>query len=141
MYLIKKNNKDRGFFEDFFNDIFDSRFFSNDVSTMKTDIREEGDKYLLDIDLPGFNKEDIKLSIEDGYLTIEAKHDETNEEKDNKGNYIRRERRYGSCSRSFYVGDLRQEEVVANYKNGILNIIIPKESEKKIETKKYIAIE
>ena len=108
---------------------------------MKTEIKEKKDKYELLIDLPGVDKEDIKMHIEDGYLVINAK-TSNKEEKEEKGKYVRKERYYGECSRSFYVGDeITEEDVKANFKNGTLNIEIPKKEEtKKLQDKKYIEI-
>lgn len=107
---------------------------------MKTDIREVNGNYELDIDLPGFKKEDMKLQLKDGNLTIQASRTDN---KDEKGRYIRRERYTGHCSRSFYIGkSIRQEDVHAKYEDGILKLTFPKEETKKeIEEKKYIAIE
>ena len=112
---------------DAFND-FDKNFFggSMPMSSCKTDIRDDGDKYVLESELPGFEKEDIKLDINGSYLTISAEHNTTNEDKDNKGNYIRRERSYGSFKRSFDITDVDENAISAEYKNGILIIDLPK---------------
>ena len=108
---------------------------------MKTDIKEKGDKYLIDIDLPGYDKNDVKIEIEDGYLTVHASSTKKNEEKED-GKFVRRERYEGSCSRSFYIGDeVKEDEIKASFKNGILKIEIPKKNEKKdLPNKKYIQI-
>ncbi|MDD5887969.1 MAG: Hsp20/alpha crystallin family protein [bacterium] len=127
---------------DIFDDLFNDPFFNtHENKVMKTDIKEKKDKYELLIDLPGFDKEDIKMHIEDGYLVINAK-TSNKEEKEEKGKYVRKERYYGECSRSFYVGDeITEEDVKANFKNGTLNIEIPKKEEtKKLQDKKYIEI-
>lgn len=110
---------------------------------MRTDVREADGNYELDIDLPGYGKEDMKLQLKDGYLTVQAQRNTSNDEKDENGRYIRRERYTGQCSRSFYVGKgLRQEDVHAKYENGILKLTFPKEEAKKeVEEQKYIAIE
>ena len=110
---------------------------------MRTDIREVDGNYELDIELPGYKKEDMKLQLKDGYLTIQASRSEDKEEKDSKGRYIRRERFNGHCSRSFFVGrSISQEDVHARYEDGILKLSFPKEDTKKeMEEKKYIAIE
>ena len=94
---------------------------------------------MLEIDVPGYDKEDIKIELQDGYLTVSA---EKNEEKEDKhAKYLKRERFTGMCSRSYYVGDnLKEEDIKANFKNGILTIEFPKEVEKKVEEKKYIPI-
>lgn len=110
---------------------------------MKTDIREMEDGYELDIDLPGFKKEDIKANLKEGYLTIEAHTSQNNEEKDKAGKYLRRERYIGSCSRSFYVGeDVTEEDIRARFEDGILKLSVPKKQpQPKVEEKRYISIE
>ena len=127
---------------DLFDDIFGVPFFRKSESKMmKTDIREDKDNYVIDIDLPGFDKKNIKIDITDGYLTINAKvNNEDNDSK--KGKYIRKERYYGECSRSFYIGDeVKPENVKANFKNGILTLEVPKvENKGKLPEKKYIEI-
>lgn len=127
---------------DLFDDIFGDSFFRKSESKMmKTDIREDKDNYVIDIDLPGFDKKNIKIDITDGYLTINAKvNNEDNETK--KGKYIRKERYYGECSRSFFIGDeVKPENIKANFKNGILTLEVPKmENQGKLPEKKYIEI-
>lgn len=127
---------------DLFDDFFDEDFFpKKEKNLMKTDIKEDKNRYLLDIDLPGFEKENINLSLKDGYLNIFA--ETKKEEKNNEEKMVRRERFYGKCSRSFYVGDnIKEEDIEAEFKNGILKIIVPKKEEipnnetiKKIEIK------
>lgn len=112
---------------------------------MKTDVKEHEAGYELDISLPGYKKEDIQAELKDGYLTINAKTSQDHDEKDeNTGKYIRRERYFGSCSRSFYVGeDITQEDIKAKYENGVLKLAVPKKDPKKpeVEEKKFIAIE
>lgn len=109
---------------------------------MKTDIREKDDSYEMDIDLPGFKKDEITAKLENGYLTVAAAKGLDKDEKDKKGNYIRQERYAGAMSRSFYVGSgVTQEEVKAKYENGILKLSIPKKPEKSVEKKNHIAIE
>ena len=110
---------------------------------MKTDIRETDGSFELDIDMPGFNKEDLKAELKEGYLTISASTNKDNGEKDENGRYIRRERYVGSCSRSFYVGeDIKQDDIKAKFENGILKISVPKkEAQPKVEEDKHIAIE
>jgi len=106
------------------------RFFGETaVRDFKTDIRDEGDQYLLEADLPGFKKEDISVNIEGETLTIRAEHSESTEEKDSKGNYIKRERSYGSFSRSFDMTGIRTEDVAAAYENGVLKLTLPKKQE------------
>lgn len=109
---------------------------------MKTDIREHDDKYEIDIDLPGFKKDEIGVELEDGYLTITAQKSLNKDEEKKQGRYIRRERYAGSMQRSFYVGDaLAQEDIKAKYEHGILKLSVPKKEAKAVETKKTIAIE
>ena len=138
MMIPRRNNE-----FDLFNDLFRDPFFNeHETRVMKTDIREKKDKYLIDIDLPGYNKDNIKISVEDGYLTVQASIDSNHEEKED-GKFVRRERYMGSCSRSFYVGeDVKSEDIKASFKNGILNLEVPKiEETKKLPEKKYIEIE
>lgn len=136
MMMIPRSNFD--LFDDFFGE---PMFKVSENKIMKTDIREKDGKYLIDIDLPGFEKKDIKIDVTDGYLTINAK---MNEDKidDEKGKYVRRERYFGECSRSFYVGDdVSEDDIKASFKNGILNIEIPKvDEQEKVSSKKYIEI-
>lgn len=106
------------------------RFFGETaVRDFKTDIRDEGENYLLEADLPGFKKEDISVNIEGETLTIRAERSENTEEKDSKGNYIKRERSYGSFSRSFDMTGIRVEDVAAAYENGVLKLTLPKRQE------------
>ncbi|MBQ9019016.1 MAG: Hsp20/alpha crystallin family protein [Bacilli bacterium] len=128
------------FDDDFFRDDFFDRKDRMNYNLMKTDIREDDNSYLLEVDLPGYNKDDIKIDITDGYLTINAKVEKENN--DEKKNYVRRERFTGEVSRSFYVGDdIKEDEVKANFKNGILTLEVPKLSlEDKNKDKKYIEI-
>ena len=137
MMLMPRRDFDL-FGDDFFRDDF---FKGEKNNLMKTDIKETDKSYILDIDLPGYNKEDIKVDITDGYLTINAKtSNEVNEEE--KGKYVRRERFMGEATRSFYVGeDIKEDEIKASFKNGILNLEVPKVSpEEKKSEKKYIEI-
>ena len=110
---------------------------------MKTDVRETEDSYEVDIDLPGFKKDEITASLKDGYLTIEAAKGLDKDEEDKKGTYIRRERYAGAMSRSFYVGEnVEQEDIKAEFKHGILKLFVPKkEAKPTVEKKKHIAIE
>ena len=109
---------------------------------MKTDIREHDGGYELDVDLPGFKKDEINVELENGYLTISATKGLDKDEQDKKGKYIRRERYAGAMQRSFYVGDaVTEEDVKAKFEDGILRLSIPKKDAKAVETKKTIAIE
>ena len=96
------------------------------VNACRTDIRDEGDKYVMESELPGFEKEDIKLDINGSYLVISAEHEKSEEKKDENEKYIRRERRFGSYKRSFDISDVDAEDISAEYKNGILIIDLPK---------------
>ena len=109
---------------------------------MKTDIREKDDSYELDVDLPGFKKDEIKVQLKDGYLTLSAAKGLDKDQQDKQGNYIRRERYAGTMSRSFFVGeDVAQEDIHAKYEDGILRLSVPKKAPKKIENTGYISIE
>lgn len=128
---------------DLLGEMFADPFFTEyESKIMKTDIKEKKDKYLIDIELPGYQKENIKMDIEDGYLTVHAEINSDNEEKE-EGKFVRRERYVGSCSRSFYVGtEVKSEDIKASFKNGMLKIEVPKKDEKKeLSEKKYIQIE
>ena len=109
---------------------------------MKTDIREHEKGYEVDIDLPGFKKDEIGIELENGYLTVSAAKGLDKDEEDKKGKYIRKERYAGAMQRSFYVGEyVTQEDIKAKYENGILRLSVPKKEAKPVETKKTIAIE
>ena len=132
------------FGESLFDDFMDFPFGGMKTNMMmKTDIRDAENSYELDIDMPGFKKEDIKAQLKDGYLTISASTNGNSDEKDKNGRYIRRERYAGSCSRSFYVGEgVKEEDIRAKFENGILKLSIPKvENKPQVEEEKYIAIE
>ncbi len=132
---------------DDFGEVFDFEpEFRRHASVMKkisSDVKELDNGYEIDMELPGFAKEDVKAELNDGYLTISAEHKDTNDEKDKKGKYIRKERYYGKCQRSFYVGEhVTEEDVKAKFENGILQLFVPKkETKPEVEEKKYIAIE
>ena len=109
---------------------------------MKTDIRDHDTGYELDIDLPGFKKDEISIELENGYLSISAAKGLDKDEQDKQGKYIRRERYAGAMQRSFYVGDhITQEDIKARFEDGILRLSIPKKDAKAVETKKTITIE
>ncbi len=137
MMVPRKNNFD--LWEDIFKDPF---FNYDDNKIMKTDIKEHKDSYSIIVDLPGYEKDNIKIDINDGYLTIDAI-ESSNEEEKEKGKFVRKERYYGECKRSFYVGEeIEAEDVKASFKNGTLKLVVPKkEPRKEIENKKYIQIE
>ena len=109
---------------------------------MKTDVKENEGGFEVAIDLPGFKKDEISAELKNGYLTINAEKGLDKDEEDKKGNFIRRERYYGSCSRSFYVGDaITEEDIKAKFEDGLLKLSIPKKDAKAIESQKRIAIE
>lgn len=114
----------------------------NARNMMKTDIRETDEGYELDIDLPGFKKDEIQAELKNGYLTVSAAKGLDKDEQNKKGEYIRRERYSGSMSRSFYVGEhLNEEDIKAKYEDGILKLSVPKKDVKELTQNKYIAIE
>jgi HSP20 family protein len=126
------------FFNNSFDDAFDFPAIHNN-NFMKADITKKDGDYLFEIDIPGFNKEDINIDYNKGYLTVKVKKEENNDEGNNK-EYIRRERFYGEYERSFYVGDIDDSKINATYENGILNITVPMESEKE-KNKRTIEIQ
>lgn len=146
-------------FDDFFDDFFDFPAFDDKAmqkaqrklygrhasNMMKTDVQEHDDHYEVDIDLPGFKKEELSLELKEGYLVISAAKGLDKSETEKKtGKFVRQERYAGSMSRSFYIGeDVKQEDIHAKYENGVLRLSIPKMEEKKpqVAEKKYIAIE
>ena len=138
------------FGENLFNDWFDFSFPDVDGKyygrhsadqVMRTDVKEKDDAYEVEIDLPGFKKDEIKAELKEGYLTISAAKNVNNDEKKD-GKYIRQERFTGNVSRSFYVGDaVTEEDVKAKFEDGILRLSIPKKDARTVETKKTIAIE
>ena len=138
-------------FDDFMDDAFERNFFGgrnplygkHSKNLMKTDVKETETGYELDIDLPGFKKDEISAHLEDGYLTVSAAKGVDKDEKDNEGRYIRRERYAGACQRSYYVGeDITEEDIKAEFKHGILKLFVPKkEAKPAVEEKKYISIE
>jgi HSP20 family protein len=134
---------------DVFDDVFNDNFYRHnplygrrEQNVMKTDVRETPNSYEVDVDLPGFKKDEVNVQLENGYLTISAGKQLSKDEKDKKGNYIRQERYEGSCSRSFYVGDdVKKEEITAKLEDGILRLSFPKKSQKEVEQSKFIEIE
>ena len=146
-----------GFLSDGFDDDFDDfmtwpdeskmmkpLYGKNAARMMKTDVRDVDGNYEVDIDLPGFNKEELSVSLNDGYLTVSAaKGLDKDEQEKETGKYIRRERYAGACQRSYYVGeDITEEDIKAEFKHGILKLFVPKKEVKPaVEEKKYISIE
>lgn len=147
------------FGENLFDDFFNDFPFYNDrdmkkaerklyghraKNLMKTDIKEKGDSYILEMDLPGFKKDEIQVSLENGYLTVQAARGVDKDEQEKKtGRYIRQERYAGACERSFYVGDdLTQDDIKGEFHHGVLKLTIPKkEAKPAVEQNKYISIE
>ena len=145
------------FGKDLFDDFFDFPFYDDkemdklekklyghrSKNLMKTDVQETENGYVLEMDLPGFSKDEVKASLKDGYLTIKAEKGLDKDEKYEKtAKYIRRERYAGSCERSFYVGDINEADIKGEFKHGILKLTIPKEQPKKeIDTTKYIELD
>ena len=137
-------------FDDFFSDPFEmmmpqSRnplYGKHAKNLMKTDVRETADSYELDIDLPGFKKDEVNVELKNGYLTIQASKGLDKDESDKKGKYIRQERYAGACSRSFYVGEgVGPKDVSAKFEDGILKIALPKAEQKKLPTSTSVSIE
>lgn len=134
-------------------DVFDSMFNDNfyrgnpvlghrERNIMKTDVRETADSYEVDVDLPGFRKDEVNVQLEDGYLTISAAKQVSKDEKDKKGSFIRRERYEGSCSRGFYVGsDVKKKDISAKMEDGILRLTFPKKTEKEAAQSRLIEIQ
>ena len=140
-----------------FSDLFDDPFFEGwrnmdraaacdpnmSAGMMSTDVRETDKGYMVDIDMPGFKKDDISLDLQNGYLTVSAHRNSSHEDKDDNGRWLRRERYAGSCSRSFYVGeDVKDSDIHASYKDGTLCLEMPKPvAQQQVEAKHQIAIE
>lgn len=136
-YLQKRNSGD---VFDMFEDFFKPMFYDEQLDSMRTDIKETDKDYQLSIEMPGFKKDEIKVALENGYLTVSAEKNEQQEEGGENAKYLRKECRV-SCQRSYYVGDQVQEEAVkAKYENGMLLLTVPKEEPKKLAAKS-IAIE
>jgi len=136
MANIIKRTSPLSFFDDFFDDFFTPT--KRNQSCMKTDILEKEEGYELHVDVPGFSREDIKISLDNGYLTIEAKMEK--EQEDKKAHYLKRERYVGAAARSFYVGeDISEEDIIANYDKGTLTLSVPKQGTN-VKEKKYIEI-
>ena len=134
-------------FDDFFGDSFEKHFFpardalygKHAKNLMKTDVKELDGSYEMDIDLPGFKKDEVSVELDGGYLTISAQRNEELDDKDNEGRYIRQERATGSCARSFYVGkELEPKDISAKFENGILTLHLPKAEAKKLEPKQTL---
>ncbi len=131
----KRRNGELTLFDDTIGDFFKPLFWDDENDAMRTDIKDSGDNYEMEIEMPGFDKNDITISLENGYLSVCAKKDDAEKE----SNYIKRERTV-SCSRSYYVGELAEDDIKAKYENGVLKLNFPKQQEK-LPEKKRIAIE
>lgn len=136
-------------FDEFFDDAFgrglwngsNALYGKHARNLMKTDVQENEGGYTLSIDLPGFKKEEVAVDLKDGYLTVSAQKGLDKDETDDKGRYIRRERYAGSCSRSFYVGDLRPEDIHGKFDDGVLTLALPKQRPALPQQPNRIAIE
>lgn len=136
-------------FDRFFDDSLEKEFFGTNnplygkhaKNLMKTDVKDVNDHYEVAVDLPGFQKDEVNVELENGYLTISAAKGLDKDQKDDEGHYIRQERYSGSCSRSFYVGDIQPEDIHAKYEDGILKLTLPKADQKAIEHQNRIAIQ
>lgn len=143
------------FGENLFDELFDDDFpmipmrsirnplyGKNAKNLMKTDVRETDDTYELDVDLPGFKKDEVQLDLKDGYLTISAAKGLDKDQEDKKGKYIRQERYAGACSRSFFVGEeIEPRDVSAKFEDGILRVSLPKQVKKELPRNSTITIE
>ncbi|MCD8249395.1 MAG: Hsp20/alpha crystallin family protein [Lachnospiraceae bacterium] len=145
--MLKTDIFGRNVVDDFFDDFMSPTYYRvnqrNTVPAMKADVRELENAYQIELDLPGFRKEDLHAELKNGYLTIQAAHEESNDQKDNQGRYIRQERYTGHYQRSFYVGsEVKQEDVHAAFENGVLKLTVPKKAATpKVEENKSIMIE
>ena len=141
--MLLANRSFNNLFDDMFSDPFFTRSYDRSSSqVMRTDINETGYHYVIEIELPGYAKEEIKADLKDGYLTITAHKNETKEEKEARGKCIHKERYTGTCNRRFYVGeDITQEDIKAAFKDGVLTLQIPQEVQKQEEQPKLITIE
>ena len=136
-------------FDRFFDDSLEKEFFGTHnplygkhaKNLMKTDVKDVNDHYEVAVDLPGFQKDEVNVELENGYLTISAAKGLDKDQKDDEGHYIRQERYTGACSRSFYVGDIQPEDIHAKYEDGILKLTLPKADQKAMEHQNRIAIQ
>jgi len=143
-HMARREN--RGYFEDFANDFF-RPFFADGFGLMaaqrpmKVDVRDEGDKLVLEADMPGMHKDDLKVEVHDGVLTISAEYNEEKNEGDEADNYICRERRFGSMSRAFNVEGIQEEAITASFRDGVLKLELPKSAPAPEPEKHTIEIE
>ena len=141
MTIMPRKQNTMDMFDDLLSYPFGKSMLTRDASPlMKTDIKEKDNSYVLHVDLPGYTKDDIKVEMDKGYVTVKAIKEE-NVQNEEEGKYIHKERYYGECERSFYVGEnIKEDEVDAVYKNGTLVLTVPKMQGEKMNTKKYISI-
>lgn len=141
-YLTNYNrsNSPFDFIDSAFDDLFRPLFYDEKLDAMKTDIRETKDAYILDVEMPGFEKSEISMDVENGYLTIRAEKSEKDEEDKKEHRYVRKERSV-SCQRSYYIGDADEDSIKAKYDKGVLTVTLPKKEEKKPAPKKSIVID
>lgn len=142
---MKNDITDRG---NFFLDLFPEGFMGPSIYDhyakgldMKTDIKDDGTNYVMQVELPGIDKKDINVSLKDEYLTIKANVNVENSDKEKKGNFIHRERYSGTATRSYYVGEVDIKSVKASYANGVLTLTFPKDAEKKAEEAHSIVVQ
>ena len=144
-YRSNRSVAPRGFFDDFTSDIFkpfyDSFGMTRVEQAMKVDVRDEGDSYTLEADLPGVNKDNLKVEVSGGMLTISAEYDEKKEEKGEDDKYVYRERRCGSMRRSFNVEGIREDDITAEFKDGVLKLTLPKQETKALPESRAIQIQ
>lgn len=140
-----KNSLARYDNEDFLSGSWLKNFFDlpliNNSNVLKTNISKSGNSYIYEIDIPGYKKEDVNVSYEDGYLIVEAKTNRSSHDEYSSGGYIRQERYTGTCSRSYYIGEIDENKISAKYNNGVLCITIPNEDIEKKSKSKTINIE
>ena len=130
----------RSFFDEVFND--ENLLSKKEAKIMRTDIKQKDNNYIFTVDVPGFEKENINIELENGYLTVSAKTNKEINNDEKEENYIYRERYSGECSRSFYVGDnVTEDDVKASFKNGVLTVIVPKNKQLEEQPKKRINID
>ena len=144
-YRSNRNVAPRGFFDDFTSDFFkpllDGFGMIRPDQAMKVDVKDEGDRYTLEADMPGVSKDNLKVEVANGTLTISADYDEKKEEKGEDDKYVYRERRCGSMRRSFNVEGIREEDITAEFKDGVLKLILPKQEVKAIPEARAIEIQ
>ena len=128
-------------FDDYMKDTQRALYGKHSKNLMKTDVKETDESYEVDIDLPGFQKDEVSLDLKNGYLTVSAAKGLDKDEEDKKGRVLRQERYAGACSRSFYVGDVKAEDVKAKYESGVLTVLIPKKEPKKIVSGTSVIVE